>query len=130
MITAEELPNVEASINADFVEKQRRWNSGYAKGSYNEAKNNRLKYFMISCASIIVVILIWFICIDVLHLKSEKVFPGPVKVLKPYRKTFYTEAPDGATLLAHLWSSLVVALFGYFLGAVVGSAFWGLPWPE
>ena len=32
----------------------------------------------------------------------------------------YPTAPDGATLLQHLWSSIRVALFGYALGAVVG----------
>ncbi len=85
-----------------------------------EQKKNQAKYFIISCASILTVILIWFICINVLHLKSEKVFPGPVTVFETFIEKLYTKAPDGATLIQHLWSSLKVALFGYFLGAVVG----------
>ena len=66
------------------------------------------------------VLLVWFVCINVLHLKSETVFPGPVKVFETFVEKLYTKAPDGATLLQHLWSSIRVALFGYALGAVVG----------
>lgn len=65
-------------------------------------------------------LLVWFVCINVLHLKSETVFPGPVKVFETFVEKLYTKAPDGATLLQHLWSSIRVALFGYALGAVVG----------
>ena len=85
-----------------------------------EQKKNQAKYFIISCASILTVILIWFICINVLHLKSEKVFPGPVTVFETFIDKLHTKAPDGATLIQHLWSSLKVALFGYFLGAAIG----------
>ena len=62
-----------------------------------EQKKNQAKYFIISCASILTVILIWFICINVLHLNSEKVFPGPVTVFEPLIDKFHTKAPDGAT---------------------------------
>lgn len=84
-----------------------------------ERKGNG-KYILISCASVCLVLLVWFICINVLHLKSETVFPGPVKVFETFVEKLYTKAPDGATLLQHLWSSIRVALFGYALGAVVG----------
>lgn len=80
----------------------------------------KMKYLAVSCASICVVILIWYLCINVLHMKSETVFPGPVKVFKTFVQKFYTKAPDGATLQQHLWASIKVALFGYALGAVVG----------
>lgn len=75
---------------------------------------------MISVLSICVVILIWFVCINVLHMKSETVFPGPVKVFRTFIQKFYTKAPDGGTLLAHLWASIKVALLGYALGAAAG----------
>lgn len=84
-----------------------------------ERKGNG-KYILISCASVCLVLLVWFVCINVLHLKSETVFPGPVKVFETFVEKLYTKAPDGATLLQHLWSSIRVALFGYALGAVVG----------
>lgn len=84
-----------------------------------ERKGNG-KYILISCASVCLVLLVWFVCINVLHLKLETVFPGPVKVFETFVEKLYTKAPDGATLLQHLWSSIRVALFGYALGAVVG----------
>lgn len=84
-----------------------------------ERKGNG-KYILISCASVCLVLLVWFVCINVMHLKSETVFPGPVKVFETFVEKLYTKAPDGATLLQHLWSSIRVALFGYALGAVVG----------
>lgn len=84
-----------------------------------ERKGNG-KYILISCASVCLVLLVWFVCINVLHLKSETVFPGPVKVFETFVEKLYTKAPDGATLLQHLWSSIRVALFGYALSAVVG----------
>lgn len=74
----------------------------------------------VSCASVLTVILIWYVYINVLHLKSETVFPGPVKVLRTFVQKLHIKAPDGATLGQHLWSSIKVALLGYFLGAVVG----------
>lgn len=84
-----------------------------------ERKGNG-KYLLISCASVCLVLLVWFFCINVLHLKSETVFPGPVKVFETFVQKMYTKAPDGATLPQHLWASIKVALFGYALGAVVG----------
>lgn len=59
-------------------------------------KGKNMKYLAVSCASILVVLLIWYICINVMHMKPETVFPGPVKVFKTLVQKFYTKAPDGA----------------------------------
>lgn len=89
-------------------------------------KNNKkeniysAKLTAISVASIVVVIAVWYLCINVLKLKPETVFPGPIKVFETFIQKFYTKAPDGATLLQHLWASINVALIGYGLGAAVG----------
>ena len=83
-------------------------------------QKNKMKYFCISVVSVCTVILIWFLCINVFHMKSETVFPGPVKVFNTFLDKLHTKAPDGATLQAHLWSSIKVALLGYALGAIVG----------
>ena len=45
-------------------------------------KNRKITYWMISLLSICGVIAIWYLCIDILELKSNDVFPGPVKVLE------------------------------------------------
>lgn len=83
-------------------------------------KKSEMKYTLISLASVCVVILIWYLCINVLHLKSESVFPGPVKVLKTFSKKLFERSPDGATLIQHLMQSLKVAFTGYGLGIFVG----------
>lgn len=83
-------------------------------------KSKRVKYLTLSVCSILAVILVWFFLINVLHLKSETVFPGPAKVFRTFIQKLSTKAPDGATLQAHLWASIKVALFGYALGALVG----------
>lgn len=83
-------------------------------------KKFELKYTLISLASVCIVILIWYLCINVFHLKSESVFPGPVKVLKTFVKKLQERSPDGATLLQHLLQSLKVAFTGYGFGILAG----------
>lgn len=78
------------------------------------------KYTLISICSILAVLVIWYICINVLHLKQERVFPGPLTVAKTFIQKLTHKAPDGATLPQHLFASLKVALFGYFLGVIFG----------
>lgn len=83
-------------------------------------RNKNSKYLLISCLSVGIVVLLWYVLINVMRLKPETVFPGPVKVFNTFIAKLQTKAPDGATLLQHLWASIKVALFGYGLGALVG----------
>lgn len=83
-------------------------------------KTIELKYMMMSISSVCAVLIIWWLCIDVLHLKSESVFPGPGKVLNTFIIKLTHKAPDGATLITHTLQSLKVALTGYAMGAVIG----------
>lgn len=83
-------------------------------------KKTSRKYLFVSIGVILAVLCGWYVCINVLHLKSEAVFPGPITVAKTFIQKLYTEAPDGATLLVHLGASLKVALLGYFLGVLFG----------
>ena len=83
-------------------------------------KKKSWKYPLISVCSVFAVLLIWYVCINVLKLKPEIVFPGPLTVAKTFIGKFYTKAPDGATMLVHLASSLKVALLGYALGVLFG----------
>lgn len=83
-------------------------------------KSNAWKYTLISFCSVVTVLLVWYICINVLKLKPETVFPGPLTVAKTFIQKLHTKAPDGATLFVHLGSSLKVALLGYVLGVVFG----------
>ncbi|MDR1533606.1 MAG: ABC transporter permease [Planctomycetota bacterium] len=82
--------------------------------------NRRNQYFLVSLASVITVLLVWYACIDVLELKSQIVFPGPVKIFRTFILKLHTRSPDGATLLSHLGASLKVTMLGYLLGAAAG----------
>ncbi len=63
----------------------------------------------------------WYVCINVLHLKQETVFPGPLTVAKTFVQKMTSKSTGwGATLPTHLMGSLKVALFGYSLGVLFG----------
>lgn len=83
-------------------------------------KKEKPKYLLLSVLSVCLLIAVWWLCIDVLELKSQSVFPGPQKVLSSAIDKLFSKNPDGATLLVHVAQSLKVALLGYLLGAVVG----------
>lgn len=85
-----------------------------------KGKSKNRKYTIVSICSVLLVLTVWYVCINVLHLKEETVFPGPLTVLETFIQKLHTKAPDGATLLVHLGASLRVALFGYFLGVIFG----------
>lgn len=78
------------------------------------------KYLCISILSLSAVVLIWFICVDVLGLVRQNVFPGPVKVFQTFIAKMYQKNPDGATLPQHLIESLKVCMLGYMLAAAAG----------
>ncbi|WP_367569013.1 ABC transporter permease [Lacrimispora sp.] len=78
------------------------------------------KYFFISVLSLFTVILIWYICVDVMGVVRQSVFPGPIKVFHTFINKMYMKNPDGATLPQHLLESLKVCMLGYGLAALVG----------
>lgn len=78
------------------------------------------KYLLLSISSVLVVLFVWYLCVDVLQVTYQSVFPGPIKCFQTLIKKLYTSSPDGATLLQNLLASLEVAMLGYVLGAVVG----------
>jgi len=85
----------------------------------NTKKNNK-KYHLISILSVISFLAIWELCTDILHLAPTHSLPSFITVAKQLIIKFYTKAPDGATLLTHIWSSLKIALVGFVAGTIVG----------
>lgn len=83
-------------------------------------KLKQYKYFLISCASVGMVLLIWYILIDVMKLTKSSVFPGLEKTVHTLFVKMVDKKPDGATLIQHLMESLKVCLLGYSIGAVLG----------
>ncbi len=77
-------------------------------------------YIWVSCLSLAAFVFIWWLATGGLHLAAPQSLPSPVKTLVSFVKKFYTKAPEGATMLQHIWSSLQVALTGYFIGVAVG----------
>jgi ABC-type nitrate/sulfonate/bicarbonate transport system permease component len=81
-------------------------------------KNKKL--FLVSLLSLLTMLLIWYLCVNVLELVKPAVFPGPDKVFTSFIKKLYTKNPDGATLIEHLLASLQVCLLGYGIAVAVG----------
>jgi len=83
-------------------------------------KNSTYIHVLISCLSLLVILIAWYVCINIFHIKSELVFPGPIKVINTFFKKMYVKAPDGGTLFQHLFASVKIALLGYLLGVIIG----------
>ena len=82
--------------------------------------NNKKILTAISCASLIVILLVWWLYCDVFKLVPNAVFPGPDKVINTFITKLYSKKPEGATIFDHAFASLKVCLLGYVLGAIVG----------
>ena len=85
-----------------------------------EQTNNKKILTAISCASLIVILLVWWLYCDVFKLVPNAVFPGPDKVINTFITKLYSKKPEGATIFDHAFASLKVCLLGYVLGAIVG----------
>lgn len=89
-----------------------------------KTKKKISKYTIISCCTVLFVLAAWYVCINVLHLKQETVFPGPLTVAKTFVQKMTSKVPDGATLPTHLMGSLKVALFGVPMGIMMAWFKW------
>lgn len=81
---------------------------------------NQYKYLLISCVSVLAVLLLWYLLIDVMELTKSSVFPGLGKTFQTFLTKLVDKKPDGATLGQHLLESLKVCLMGYSIGAILG----------
>ncbi|MEG0178254.1 MAG: ABC transporter permease [Oscillospiraceae bacterium] len=81
----------------------------------------KYKYKLISVGSFLSVLLLWELVTDVFHLVSPMMLPSPAKVLDTFiYKITGGVNPDGASLFAHIWASLQIALGGYVVGVLIG----------
>lgn len=80
----------------------------------------KYRYFIISCLSVAIVLLLWYVLIDVMKLTKNSVFPGLEKTISTFLKKLVEKKPDGATIGQHLLESLKVCLLGYSIGAIIG----------
>lgn len=84
-------------------------------------KKKKDHLWILSVLSIVVFVAIWWFCCDFLKLKSSSTLPGPVTVVKTFITKLSSSAPDGATLPAHIFSSLKIALGGWGMGVIIGT---------
>lgn len=80
----------------------------------------KAKYAIISLCSLGLFIFAWYLVTDILGLFPPQALPSPTKVVSTLIKKFSRRAPDGGTMLEHIWASLQLALYGFGLGAVIG----------
>ncbi len=83
-------------------------------------KKSGKKYVLISILSVFTFLFIWWLMTDILKLASPTTLPSPVKVIRTFIVKLYDPAPDGATMIQHMASSLKIALTGYAMGLVIG----------
>ena len=94
--------------------------ASYRKRGFTLKKEKNGFYFLLSCMSVALFLLIWYFCTDVLHLTTNITLPGPVKIVETFIYKLNHTAPDGGTLIQHMTASLKVALAGYALGILIG----------
>lgn len=79
------------------------------------------KYTLISVASVVGVLLLWWLATDVFHWASPQTLPSPVTVLKTFITKLTDPRPDNGTMFEHIGASLQVALSGYLMGVIIGT---------
>ena len=84
-------------------------------------KKKPLKYTLISIASVVGFLLLWWLATDVFHWASPQTLPSPVTVLKTFVTKLTDPRPDNGTMFEHIGASLQVALSGYLMGVVIGT---------
>ncbi len=81
---------------------------------------NKAKYLLISLFSLSLFIFVWYLVTDILHTFPPQALPSPTKVVTTLVNKFSRRAPDGGTMMEHVFASLQLALYGFSLGAVIG----------
>ena len=77
-------------------------------------------YLGISLLSLGIFITVWYLITRVFNLFPPQALPDPISILKILVYKLSHKPPDGGTLPDHIWASLQLALYGFFLGAIIG----------
>ena len=83
-------------------------------------KKKNVLYFCISIFSLSLFVFVWWLITDGLGIFPAKALPSPQKVITTFIAKCTKRAPDGGTMPEHIIASLKLALYGFFLGAVIG----------
>ncbi len=82
--------------------------------------DKRYFYLLVSLFSLALFFTVWYLITAVFHLFPPQALPDPIAIIQGFIKKWTVRAPDGGTLPQHIWASLHLALYGFFLGAVIG----------
>ena len=77
-------------------------------------------YLGVSILSLTVFLTVWYLITKVFQVFPPQALSDPISILKILIYKWTNRPPDGGTLLEHIWASLQLALYGFFLGAVIG----------
>jgi len=83
-------------------------------------KKKRVRNTAISIFTLLMIVFIWWLVTDGLHLVASSAMASPVKVVQTFFQKMTDKSPDGATLLQHTLASLKIAMVGYFLAVIIG----------
>lgn len=83
-------------------------------------KEEKKKYFILSCLSIVVFLVFWWLITDGLHIYKPSQLRSPINVLQTLIEKIYTKAPDNATLFQHIGESLLIVGLGFVVGTALG----------
>jgi len=90
-------------------------------GSMEQTKTRQARsYRWLSAISLIVFLLLWQALVD-FGIVSSFILESPSQVAKLFVAKLSSPNPDGATLVAHLRTSLLLAVTGYVAAVVVGA---------
>ena len=83
-------------------------------------RRRKNKYLLISVLTMVVFLLIWELCSDVLRLLPVYSLPSPIAAVEAFIVKFYERAPDRGYIWQHALASLQVVLIVGGPGIVVG----------
>lgn len=82
-------------------------------------KKSALTYYLISVASVVAFIGIWWLVVET-GIVSNKVLSSPPQVIVTFIDKLTNSQPDGAVLSEHLIASVTLVLMGYIAAAIFG----------
>ncbi len=86
----------------------------------NKIKKENRNLKLMSLLSILVVLLIWELSVR-LGWVTTRFFCSPSEIFMQFVSKLQNKAPDGATLLSHIISSMKISLLGFLMAVIIGT---------
>lgn len=86
----------------------------------NKIKKENRNLKLMSILSILVILLIWELSVR-LGWITTRFFCSPSEIFMQFVSKLQNKAPDGATLLSHIISSMKISLLGFLMAVIIGT---------